>query len=845
MATQVSIFFGSQSGTAQCFAEELQEACDGQGIEAEVIDLKKFDPQDFASRKIVILVVSTWGEGEAPDNAVVFHSWASHPCNNGALVGQRYCVMGLGDMNYAHFNNMGVMTDTNLDRLGSKRIYRRGIGDDCQDIHEHFEQWMDEGLWPALKEAIAAVKLEGGFGAAPLARSMGKDERDYHIFFGVEESGGACQDICDAFTAKLRDSGLSVKTMQSLSDRKAVEVLRKLPSQSVVVSLVDASPDGLCAPGRKIVRNMNLELDAKSLVDKEYLFANIYVAACGGHEKQCQESILKHGQTLTKAYERVGATACSSLESLVVDAASDDAIAKFLDEASAALLKVKEAPSSRKAAPPPAQATAAPAVVTPAAPAASPVRILSADTPQAPVKAVLSKAPVLQMAASASQLPAEADGEPADVLASFYFEATKAKVMKVHELRQQPDADQGLSTVEVEVEATGESLSSYALGGTLSVLPENDPADVNAMLPILGLSLSDLNKVITFVPENGANKVKKPFPTPCTVAEALGKYCDLGKAPTKRMLQLLQPKLKDEAAREQLQKLLEDSDLLKRVLASPLCCRMHEFWQMLDIKGLDLGTFLLLCPRQKVREFTIASSPKATPSQLSICVSLSSHEMPDISPLYKELEERGVAKAPLPSSRTRFFGMCSRWITTRLKAGDTILAKHHTSAFHLPEKDVPVLMVGSGAGVAPFRGFWEELKRGSQAAPSALFFGCRHADQDWLYKDEMLAAVKLASSGCAALARVKVGPKRPLQSLFTAFSRPSDGKEGQYVQDQVRAQATSVRHWMEKMDGHFFICGSSAMGNGVLDALASIVEGGRAQVDAWRKEGRIIAEMWG
>eukprot|EP00971_Amphidinium_carterae_P324221 6443248-Amphidinium_carterae.1 len=64
------------------------------------------------------------------------------------------------------------------------------------------------------------------------------------------------------------------------------------------------------------------------------------------------------------------------------------------------------------------------------------------------------------MAASASQLPAEADGEPADVLASFYFEATKAKV---HELRQQPDADQGLSTVEVEVEAC---LHVHAHGAT-------------------------------------------------------------------------------------------------------------------------------------------------------------------------------------------------------------------------------------------------------------------------------------------------------------------------------------------------------------------------------------------
>merc|ERR1719343_444379 len=109
----------------------------------------------------------------------------------------------------------------------------------------------------------------------------------------------------------------------------------------------------------------------------------------------------------------------------------------------------------------------------------------------------------------------------------------------------------------------------------------------------------------------------------------------------------------------------------------------------------------------------------------------------------------------------------------------------------------------------------------------------------------MNGAVKLAASGCSALAKMQVGPKRPLACLFPAFSRPGEGKESKYVQDLVRAQAQSVKHWLEKMSGCVFICGSTAMGNGVLDALAEILEGGRDAVDALRKEGRIVAEMWG
>merc|ERR1712232_708848 len=105
--------------------------------------------------------------------------------------------------------------------------------------------------------------------------------------------------------------------------------------------------------------------------------------------------------------------------------------------------------------------------------------------------------------------------------------------------------------------------------------------------------------------------------------------------------------------------------------------------------------------------------------------------------------------------------------------------------------------------------------------------------------EEMSGAVKPAASGCTAPARMQVGPKRPLACLFTAFSRPGEGKNGRHVQEQVRAQTQSVRHWVEKMEGSIFICGSTAMVNGVLEALADVLEGGRPAVDALRKHNRI------
>jgi sulfite reductase alpha subunit-like flavoprotein len=122
-----------------------------------------------------------------------------------------------------------------------------------------------------------------------------------------------------------------------------------------------------------------------------------------------------------------------------------------------------------------------------------------------------------------------------------------------------------------------------------------------------------------------------------------------------------------------------------------------------------------------------------------------------------------------------------------------------------------------------------------------MFFGCRHPDKDWLYKDEMNSAVKLRTG---AMARLQVGQKRPLAALFPAFSRPDDSSDKKYVQDMIREQTSSVKMALES-EGSVFICGSTAMGNAVLEALADCCNNGKETVDQLRRDGRIVAEFWG
>jgi sulfite reductase (NADPH) flavoprotein alpha-component len=125
--------------------------------------------------------------------------------------------------------------------------------------------------------------------------------------------------------------------------------------------------------------------------------------------------------------------------------------------------------------------------------------------------------------------------------------------------------------------------------------------------------------------------------------------------------------------------------------------------------------------------------------------------------------------------------------------------------FHLPADDVPILMVGAGTGVAPYRAFMQEREaRGAQGG-SWLFFGERNFRTDFLYQVEWQALLK----------------RGVLSRLDLAFSRDAAPKT--YVQDRLRRQGREVYAWLE--DGAWlYVCGDAAhMAPDVHAALVDIV----------------------
>lgn len=155
------IYFGSQSGTAQQFSEDLKEQAGERGLKAKVVDLEEFDEDAFVQHRCVVLVVATYGEGDPTDNAKDFFTWLqSEERPDELFAGMNFTVMGLGNRQYDKFNEMGIIADARMEVLGANRIYELGAGDDENNIQEDWEQWKESGVWPALLEACGLDTLE-------------------------------------------------------------------------------------------------------------------------------------------------------------------------------------------------------------------------------------------------------------------------------------------------------------------------------------------------------------------------------------------------------------------------------------------------------------------------------------------------------------------------------------------------------------------------------------------------------------------------------------------------------------------------------------------------------------
>ncbi len=142
-ADTLTILYASQTGNAQSVAQQLADSAAARGIEARLISSANFKPRDLAKEKILLLVVSTQGEGEVPESAVDLQKFI-HSRKAPDLSGLSFAVFGLGDSSYEQFCQAGVDFDQRLAELGAIRLIDRVDAD--VDFESASELWIPDAL---------------------------------------------------------------------------------------------------------------------------------------------------------------------------------------------------------------------------------------------------------------------------------------------------------------------------------------------------------------------------------------------------------------------------------------------------------------------------------------------------------------------------------------------------------------------------------------------------------------------------------------------------------------------------------------------------------------------------
>lgn len=324
-------------------------------------------------------------------------------------------------------------------------------------------------------------------------------------------------------------------------------------------------------------------------------------------------------------------------------------------------------------------------------------------------------------------------------------------------------ASSSKETRHYEISIAGSELS-YEAGDALCVVPTNCPQLVDDIIKALACTGDEVE------PVNGEQLVLR---------DALRTHFEI-KLPSKELVEEIATRSGDQELngilksgdKEQLSNYLWGRDILDLLRQFPVC----EF---------AAAEFIALLKPLQHRAYSISSSGKLHPESVHLT----------------------VASVRYESHGRQHKGVCSTFLADLIN-DDTQIRCFFTpnKVFRVPEDNsLPMIMVGPGTGIAPFRAFLQERQTRNASGKNWLFFGDRNAETDFIYRDEIEA---MQTSGL-------------LNRLDLAFSRDQDAKI--YVQDRMIENGAELFAWLEQ-GGYFFVCGDAyRMAKDVDKALHEVI----------------------
>lgn len=321
-------------------------------------------------------------------------------------------------------------------------------------------------------------------------------------------------------------------------------------------------------------------------------------------------------------------------------------------------------------------------------------------------------------------------------------------------------------TRHLELSLAGSNIT-FEPGDSLGVYPENHPQLVEDIIAAMDWNADER------VPLNKKGEEG-------TLQEALLRHYEI--------TVLTKPLLEQAAG-------LTSASALKELLAPERQQELKEYIQGRDLLDLiqDYGPwnapasiFVTILRKLPARLYSIASSYNANPDEVHFTVRAVRYE----------------------SHGRERYGVCSVHCAERVQPGATLpVYIQNNPNFKLPaDSSVPVIMIGPGTGVAPFRSFLEEREEQGAEGPSWLFYGDRHFVTDFLYQTDWQRMLK----------------DGVLSRLDVAFSR--DTEEKVYVQHRILEQSKELYRWLQE-GAHVYVCGDEKhMAHDVHSALLTVIQ---------------------